>query len=256
MGTRRGAVVIATAMSNLALGVGTVGYHSTVPTSLQIQLEDLRQPEWRALYVGDRRRYATATSVRLLDSRTLVCASLLAQKIYLIRFDLAYGSHTVVDSVDTVYNGSPTQTDLCDVDGRGSEGRGSGAPWRVVTSNCEGGNMSLYRVADDKIRHERNLSMDLHGNYCHGSRFCGPDVVVATALRDPRGVHFYDVQTMRRLLYVRTERLPKDVCFLPDRRAVLATTDGAPLPEKSGEVNSSELPAHRVRPRAGDQPCR
>src|SRR4029077_15144036 len=111
----------------------------------------------------------------------------------------------------------------------------------VVTSNCEGGNMSLYRVAGDKICHERDLLADLPGNFCHGARFCGSGVVAATALRGPRGVHFYDVQTMRRLLYVETERLPKDVCFLPGGRAVLVTTDGSPTPEKSGAGNASEL---------------
>jgi hypothetical protein len=101
--------------------------------------------------------------------------------------------------------------------------------------------MSLYRVSGDKISHDRDLFTDLSGNYCHGARFCGPDVVVATALRDSRGVHFYDVQTMRKLLYVSTDRLPKDVCFLPDNRAVVITTDGAPLPEKSSTCNVSEL---------------
>jgi hypothetical protein len=209
---------------------GSVRYPSTV-IALQIQLEDLRQHEWRPLYVGDRPRYATATSVHLLDAHTLVCSSLLARKIYLIRFDVRSGSYTVVDGTSTLFGGSLTETDLCDADGRG----------RVVTSNCEGGNMSLYRVSGTKINHESDLCTTLHGNYCHGARFCGPDVVVATTLRDPRGAHFYDVQTMRRLLYVRTERLPKDICFLPGNRAVLITTDGAALSEKSDACNLSEL---------------
>jgi hypothetical protein len=217
-------------MSIFILTAGSVGYHSIV-TSLQIQLEDLHQPAWQALYVGDRPRFATATSVRLLDAHTIVCGSLLAHKIYLIRFDLAFGSYTVVDSACTVYNGLPTETDLCDVDGRG----------HVITSNCEGGNMGLYSAAGAKISHMRDLPTALHGNYCHGARFCGPGVVVATALREPRGAHFYDVQTMRKLLYVRTERLPKDICFLPGSRAVLITTDGAPLSEKSAAHNVSEL---------------
>lgn len=200
-------------------------------TTLQIQLEDLFRPGWRPLYVGDRPRYATATSVRLLDANTLVCSSLLARKIYLVRFDLALGSYTVVDGTDTVFMGSPAETDLCDIDGLG----------HVITSNCEGGNMSLYRVTGDKINHDRDLFTSLTGNYCHGARFCGTHVVVATALRDPRGVHFYDAKTMRRLLYVSTDRFPKDVCFLSDGRAILITTDGAPLPEKSGACNASEL---------------
>lgn len=200
-------------------------------TDLQIQLENLQRPEWRPLHVGDRPRYATATSVRFLDARTLVCCSLLARKIYLIRFDLAFGSHTVIDCADTVYGGNSTETDLCDTDNSG----------RVITSNCEGGNMSLYRVVGDKIYHERDLCTDLPGNFCHGARFCGAGVVVATELRSPRGVHFYDALTMRRLLYVETERFPKDVCFLSGSRALLITTDGSPTPEKAGSGGVSEL---------------
>jgi len=211
----------------------SVGYYSTVASALRIQLENLFRPEWSPLYVGDRPRFATATSVRLLDEQTLVCSSLLARKIYLIRFDLACGSYTVLDGVDTIYSGSPTQTDLCDIDALGHG--------YVITSNCESGGMSIYRVSRDKISHDRDLFTGLSGNYCHGARFCGPDVVAATALRDPRGVHFYDVQTMRKLLYVSTDRLPKDVCFLPDNRAVVITTDGAPLPERSSARNVSEL---------------
>lgn len=200
-------------------------------TTLQIHLEDLRRAEWRPLYVGDRPRYATATSVRLLDARSLVCSSLLARKIYLIRFDLGFGSYAVVDDMSTSCSGSPTETDLCDADGRG----------RVVMSNCEGGSMSLYCVAGAKISHERDLFTSLHGNYCHGARFCGPNVIVATTLRDPRGAHFYDVQTMQRLLYVKTEHLLKDICFLPGNRAVLVTTDSSALLEKSDACSPSEL---------------
>jgi hypothetical protein len=133
--------------------------------------------------------------------------------------------------MDTVYSGSIVQTDLCDTDGHGN----------IITSNCEGGNMSLYRIVGYKIHYERDLFTALHGDYCHGARFCGPNVVVATALRDPRGVHFYDAQSMKKLLYVSTKRLPKDVCFLPDTRAVLITTDGAPLPKESGVRGASEL---------------
>ncbi len=200
-------------------------------TSLQIALEDLRRPEWQPLYVGDRARYATATSVRFVDPETIVCGALLARKIYLARFDLSRGSSEVLSCANTTYAGCTTETDLCDTDGRG----------HIVTSNCELGSLSLYRREGDAIRFVRDLPTGLVGNFCHGVRFCGADVVVATALRDPRGAHFFDVRTMRKLLYVKTDRLPKDVGFLPDGRAVLATTDGAPLPTSSRDRRVSEI---------------
>ena len=199
--------------------------------TLQVQLEDLRRPEWRPLYVGDRARYATATAVRFLDPCTIVCCSLLAHKIYLIRFDLARGSHEVLGCSETTHAGSPVETDLCDADASGL----------IVTSNCDGGSMSLYRRIGDEVRHERDLATGLAGNYCHGARFCGPDVVAATALRAPRGVHFFDLSTMRKLLYIETAGLAKDVCFLPGDRAAIVTTDGAPSAERSSDRHASEI---------------
>jgi hypothetical protein len=193
--------------------------------TLQIPLEDLSRPEWRPLYVSDRPRYATVGAVRFLDVRTIVCSSLLGQKICLIRFDLAGGHYEILDRADTA-----TQTDLCDTDGRGL----------VIVSTCEAAGMSLYRRVDDKIHFERDLGADLPGNYCHGARFCGPDVVVATTLRDPLGAHFFDAKTMRKLLHVKTDHSAKDICFLPHGRAALITVAGSPT-TKPGESYRSEI---------------
>jgi len=190
-----------------------------MPTAtLQILLEDLRQPTWQERYVGDRKRYATASSVRFLDSHTLVCCSLLARKIYLIRFDLEGRRFEILDRADTMYVGKTAQTDLCDIDDRG----------HIITSNCEAGSLSLYRHGGDKICFVRDLPTRLEGNFCHGARFCGPDVVVAAVHRDPRGAHFFDAQTLKKLLYIETEHPAKDICFLPNARAILVTTAGSP----------------------------
>lgn len=202
---------------------------------LRIQLEDLRRPDWRALYVGGRARYATATSVRFLDPRTIVCCSLLGRTIYLIRFDLDAGHHEVLDRRPTTYAARATETDLCDAD-----------DGLVVTSNCEGASLSVYQRVGDQIRHVRDLPTGMPGNFCHGVRFLGSCVVVATMLRDPRGVHFYDLASMRRRLFIPTDRLPKDVCFLPGGRAIVATTDGAPELTRVEDRRTSELVAVEV----------
>lgn len=196
-----------------------------VTATLVIPLEDLRQPQWRALYVSDRPRYATVGAVRFLDACTLVCSSLLGQKIYLVRFDLEGGRYEILDHAAT-----PTQTDLCDTDGHG----------HVVTSNCEAASMSLYRRVNDKIHFERALATDLPGNYCHGARFYGPDVVVATTLRDPLGAHFFDGKTMQKLLYIKTDHSAKDICFLPNGRAALITVAGSPT-QQPGNLYRSEI---------------
>lgn len=189
-----------------------------MPTALQIPLEDLRQPAWQERYIGKRKRYATASSVRFIDPHTLVCCSLLGRKIYLIRFDLEGGSFEVLDSADTLYAKNSAQTDLCDIDGRG----------HIVTSNCEAASMSLYHHSGDKICFVRDLATRLEDNFCHGARFYKPDIVVATMQRSPRGAYFYDLQTMKTLLYIKTDHPAKDLCFLPDDRAILITTSGSP----------------------------
>jgi hypothetical protein len=198
--------------------------------ALQIPLEDLRQPEWQAYYIGDRKRFATATSVRFVDPHTIVCCALLARKIYLIRFSLEEGHFKVIDRADTTYAGNTTQTDLCDIDAHG----------HVVTSNCETAGMSLYRIVDDKICFVRDLITGLSGNFCHGARLWGQDVVVATTLRDPVGAHFFAAQIMKKLLYIKTDRPAKDICFLPGNRAILITTASTPVLEKSPGRNVSE----------------
>jgi len=96
---------------------------------LNIPLEDLWQPDWRAQFIGTRQRFATATAVRFIDSNTLICSSLLACKIYLIRFDRTRKTYKVLDSADTTYAGSRVHTDLLDIDGYGN----------AVTSNCAAG---------------------------------------------------------------------------------------------------------------------
>lgn len=199
-----------------------------MPTSLLIQLEDRSRSEWPLLQ-GERPCYVTVTSVRLLDAHTIVCCSLQARKIYLIRFDLGFCHYTVIDSADTVYGGSPTEIWRCDIDGRGNVVTSNGAE-DGTGSDGGCGNLSLYRVVGDKICHDRDLFTDLVRNACHGIRFCGSSGVVAATSSAPRGLHFFDVQTMRKQLYVATDRFPQDVCFLPGRRAILAVTDEVTLP--------------------------
>jgi hypothetical protein len=226
---RRGAVVIAIAR------VGAASIFAIVVgmpfQTLQIPLEDLHRPEWQERYIGDRKRYATATSVRFVDPNTIVCCALLARKIYLIRFNIRAGSFETIASADTMHAGSTAQTDLCDIDGRG----------HVITSDCEAASMSLYRYANDQIGFERDLDTRFKDNFCHGARFCGPDVVVAAMHRDPAGMHFFDLQTMAKLLYIKTDHPAKDICFLPNGRAILITTAGSPTATPQDHYTSQNL---------------
>lgn len=193
---------------------------------LQIRLEDLSQPDWKLLYVASRGRYATATSVRFLDPGSLVCCSLLGQKMYLIRFYLHSGSYRIVHSIDTIFEGKSTPTDLCDTDGNGL----------VITSNCSHGSVSLYRCTDDRITFVRDLPLDL--DIVHGVKFVAPGIAAITVTHGERGVHFIDIETMERILYIASEWRTKDVCFISDTRLAVLTADGAPAREQQGGYDS------------------
>jgi len=196
---------------------------------MRIQLEDLRQPDWQPLHVGDRERYATATSVAILDPRTIVCCSLLARKMYLIRLDLGAETCQVIDRADTTFEGASTETDLC-----------TARDGLIVTSNCKSASMSLYRVVGDRIRHVRDLSTGIP-NYCHGARLLSDRVVVAAMINDPLGAYFFDLGSMRQVMRVGTERLPKDVLFLSSTRAVVIATSSQPQSERSDAPRESEV---------------
>lgn len=191
---------------------------SRVVTSLQIQLGDLWRPEEHPPHSAAGPRPARGISVRLLDSHTVVCCSLLSRKICLIRFDLGFCQYTVIDRVNPVWGGDPLKTALCDIDGRG----------HVIASNGADGNMGLYCVAGGKLCHDRDLSV-FPGIFCPSTRFCGSGAIAVASHGASRGLHFLDVSTMRTLLHVGTERFPQDVCFLPGHRAALVMTEGSPV---------------------------
>lgn len=170
------------------------------------------------LYIGGRSRYATVTSVRILDAETLVCCSLLARKMELIRFDYGQGTWQVLDCIDTVFAGSSAETDLCDADARGD----------ILTSNCALGTVSHYRREGDRLAFVKDLPTGFENSWAHGVRFFTPDIFAVTLSRGEEGVHFFSLKTGQRLLFIPSRYKVKDVCFLSDTRLIMLVTDGAP----------------------------
>ncbi len=196
------------------------GHDATAP--FHIQLADRQTSDWRMLYIGGRSRYATATSVRILDAETLVCCSLLARKMELIRFDDAQRTWRVLDCIDTVFAGSTAETDLCDADAHGN----------ILTSNCALGTVTHYRRDGDRLAFVRDLPTGFEKSWAHGVRFFTPDIFAVTLSRGEEGVHFFDLKTGRRLLFIPSQYKVKDVCFLSDTRLIMVVTDGAPRPQE------------------------
>ncbi len=201
------------------------------PARLDIQLEDLSGApgvKWRGLFIGGKSRFATITSVRFISANRLVCFSLLGKKAYLIEFDMNQQSWTILDRIDTEYQGIPCETDLCDTDGTGY----------IATSNCRNASVSLYRQEDDRIFHVRDLTFGT--GYVHGVSFLTPETLAITVLNQEPGLHIHRTDTAERLLYMPLDYRAKDACLVRDGRLALIAAHGAP---KKGEqaIYNSEI---------------
>ncbi len=185
---------------------------------VHIRLNDLTGADLRSYYLKDRARLAGATSVKFLDRETLACASLLGRKIYLIRFDLERETHHTLDVTETVFDGQPAETDLCDSDPDGVN---------VIASNFYLGTFTQYHRDGERIAFLRDLPFKLD-SFVHGVKFFRPQIIAGTATRGPMGVHFFNLDTSEAMLHVATTLKTQDVCFLSDRQLVILAAHGAP----------------------------
>ena len=184
---------------------------------LVIPIEEL--PSSREdVYIGERVRKSTATSVVLLDATTLACCHFNGCRMFLIRFDLERGTHTLLDAIDTVFNGQRCETDLMSGDGAG----------RLVTTNFFQLTCSLYQRVGDRLQFVRDLAYRA-GNRVHGIKFYDPDMVAVTSRYGAGGVHFVDLNTMQRRFFLGAPGLSvQDVCFPNPSRAITVLVDGSP----------------------------
>jgi hypothetical protein len=172
-------------------------------------------------FVAKRKRLATATSVRFLDDHHLVASHLVGQRLFLVSFDFDAGSCTIEDEIPTTFQGRPAITDLLDVDGSGG----------IAASNLHERAVSLYRIRDGKLVHERDLPIrDGSEGSCHGVRFMPPgDVICATCITNGRFVYFLSASTGEILYRFNDgEWVPKDVCFIDRERLLVISCSGGP----------------------------
>jgi len=170
------------------------------------------------VYVGDRVRESTATSVVLLDGQTLACCHFNGCRIFLVRFDLTLGSYEIVASADTTFAGVPTETDLM-------AGNGNGG---LVASNFFPKACSLYQVDGHEVRLVKDIPYST-ADFVHGVKFYRADVVALTSRYTSGGVHFLDTRTGRCVYRLGVPKLSvQDVCFLSDTRMIIVSTRGSP----------------------------
>lgn len=188
------------------------------PGAFVIPLPDLTGSALRPVYLERRGRYASVTSVKLLDPETLVCASFLEKKLYLVRFDRAGSRHRILDEIATTHRGIPVETDLADVDASGE---------RIVLSNFHHGSAGLYRRMGDRLAFLADLDFGLAAKV-HGVRFLDRDRVAVTVGSAPTGIRFFDLASGRPTLHVDLARKTQDVAFVSDREMIVLAVHGAP----------------------------
>ncbi|MCC7460026.1 MAG: hypothetical protein IT286_01870 [Proteobacteria bacterium] len=195
---------------------------------MEIKMEDINNSGRAPLFIKDRQRLASSTSVKIVDPNHLICCNFVGRKIYLVHFDPKTGKYHTVDSADTVYGGVTTETDLCDADEFGN----------IVTSNFYLGTFTLYKREGDRISFIRDLPFNV-GGFVHGVRFYTPEIIAVTVTKGKTGVYFFNLKTSELVLYVENPVKTQDVLFVSENRMIVISAHGAPKKSKQGMYHST-----------------
>jgi hypothetical protein len=202
-----------------------------LPGAFVIALPDLTGRGLRPVYLERRGRYATVTSVKLLDPETLVCASFLEKKLYLLRFDPGRRTSRILDEIATTHRGIPVETDLLDADPAGET---------IVVSNFHHGAFTQFCREGDRLAFVRDLDFGLDDSKVHGVKFLDSGVLAGTIGSRPTGVRFFDLQRAKPTVHIDLPLKTQDVSFLSDREMIVLAVQGAPT-RKRQTPYASEL---------------
>jgi hypothetical protein len=197
--------------------------------AFDIPMED-RNPCGRLpLYIQERGRLATTTSVKMMDRDTFVCFSLVGRRAYAVRFDERERTFEVLDALDTTYAGEVTETDLCDADGAGN----------LLTGNFYKGSATLYRWDGGRLVQVRDLPLNVDG-FMHGVKFFRPGIIAVSVSTRTTGVHFFGLDACELLLHIPTDLKTQDVCFLSDSRMAVLFVQSTPK-SRAEEMYNAEI---------------
>ena len=193
-----------------------------------IELPDLTGRALRPVYLDRLGRYATATSVKLLDRETLVCASFLEKKLYLIRFDATRRTWSMLDEIASTFRGVPVETDLADVDPSGTQ---------IVLSNFHHGGFTHFRRVGDRLEWVQDLPSGFDCKV-HGVKFFDAEVVAGTLCTTPTGVVLFSLSKGRPILRIDVAEKAQDVAFSSREELIVLAVRGAPRRERQATYAS------------------
>jgi hypothetical protein len=142
-----------------------------------IPLESLNRSKYGYMYLVDRKRVATATSIKFLDKNHFIVCSLVGMKMYLYHFDYNNQTYELLDQIDTTYNNKCVVTDLCDYNSNNN---------LIALTNFDEGTQTLYKVTDNKkLSHYKDVTnfYPKTRQYCHGVKFITDNIICVTGNR-------------------------------------------------------------------------
>ena len=169
------------------------------------------------VYIGDRVRYGSVTSVQFLADDLLACGSFDGRRLDLVGVDQD-GGLRLLDSLSGTFEGVPVQNDLLGA---------SPSKEFFATTNFFQGSSTLYRHDGQKISLVRDFPVRING-FVHGIRFLTDDIFALTACTGPMGVHFFDVQSGKPFFAVKIPRKCQDIVFLSENRMLVIAVTGHP----------------------------
>lgn len=189
---------------------------------LTINLEEISS-ERDLVYVGDRVRPSTATSIVLLSPNILACCHFNGCRIFLIEFDIIKSTYKLIYETETLYNGKKTETDLMHTDLEGN----------IVVSNFYEKTCSLYKYDNKQIKFFKDLKTRI-GDFVHGVKFYNSDTVAVTSRKKQGGVHFIDCIEDKVIFKLLANGLSvQDVCFLSPNILAMISSTGSPTMKKN-----------------------
>jgi len=195
--------------------------------SLTIKLEDFPS---NPVFIGDKSRLSSATSVSFLAEDMIACAHFSGQKIYVYKFDLENGSYEKVTSANTTYRGQNCKTDLMTYDGRG----------RIAVTNFLQKTCTIYSFDGKDIAVLNYCPYDA-GDVVHGVKFYNEDILAITSRRGGSGIHFFRKDCEDPIYIVKSDRKSvQDFCFISESRLAVISTTNSPRPHPQ-EMWSSHI---------------
>lgn len=188
-----------------------------ISKTLKIPIDHIKTPK-PTVYIGDKGRHSTATSVALMSPNLLVACHFDGCRMFAVHFDIESGTYRKISELQTTFSGKPCETDLMAANEDGL----------IATSNFYLNTCSLYQFGQDGISFVRDLPYDATDRV-HGIKFYKKNIIALTTRGKVAGVHFFDTEHCTPTYGIRIpNQSVQDVCFLKDDLVVILSTHGHP----------------------------